>query len=153
MKRFSIIPLSLAFTALITGYLLSGISFVGRTGINLLYTEYKFLKTWWKGALIVFVVWLLFYGLQFLITRKYNKATANIINITALLIAIAGLVFSYLDFRNTLSHRLLGERFHLGVYLFWLGWIAISFFLLLVTKQAPNATSHGLSSSKLQDTF
>ena len=53
-----------------------------------------------------------------------------------MLIAVAGLYFSYHDFRNTLSHKLLGEGFHLGVYLFWLGWIGISIGLLFTAKLA-----------------
>jgi hypothetical protein len=57
--------------------------------------------------------------------------SAIIIQVVALLIAIAGLLFSYADFRHTLSHRWLGERFHLGVYLFWLVWMAICVFILL----------------------
>jgi hypothetical protein len=137
LKQFSISGFLLGFIAVITGFLLSGISFVGRAGINLMYSEYKFLKTWWKGAILVYVVWLLLYVLQSFIAKKTAKKTANMVNIIALLIAVAGLVFSYADFHNTLSHRLLGEHFHLGVYLFWLVWIATSVVLLLRKKETP----------------
>ena len=134
LKRNSILVLALATFALIDGYLLSAISFVGRTGINLVYTEYKFLKTWWKGAILVFIVWLILLGIQSYLSKKVSKATSNIIQAALLIVALAGLYLSYSDFRNSLSHRWLGERFHLGVYLFWLGWIAISIFVLVRKK-------------------
>jgi hypothetical protein len=140
LKRNSIFVLALALFSLIDGYLLSAISLVGRTGINLFYTQYKFLKTWWKGALLVFIVWAILFTVQSYFGKRASKATSNIINCAALIIAIIGLYLSYADFRNSLSHRWLGERFHLGVYLFWLGWIAISIFMLLKKREAGTGT-------------
>ncbi|CAA9510987.1 MAG: hypothetical protein AVDCRST_MAG96-2457, partial [uncultured Segetibacter sp.] len=49
MKHQPILIISLAFFSVITGYLLSAISLVGRAGISLFYTQYQFLKTWWQG--------------------------------------------------------------------------------------------------------
>lgn len=123
MKRNLIFVISLAFFSLIDGYLLSAISLIGRAGISLFYKQYEFLKIWWKGALLAFTVWIALFILQSVLFKKIKSL--NIISTVLLSIAIAGLSFSYFDFRNTLSHRWLGERFHLGVYLFWLGWIAI----------------------------
>lgn len=134
MKRTSFLIIALAIAALLTGYLLSSISFVGRTGINLMYTEYKFLKSWWQGALLVFIVWMIFLFIQSMVLAKAQKATSNIVQVIALLIAVMGLFFSYSDFRNSISHRWLGERFHLGVYLFWIGWIIISVYQLVKQK-------------------
>lgn len=131
MKREQILIISLAFFSLITGYLLSAISFVGRAGISLFYTEYQFLKTWWKGALLVFFVWMLLFLIQSYLFKKVSKKSSNIIQTVLMMIAVTGLFFTYSDFRNTLSHRWLGERFHLGAYLFWLGWIAITIFVSL----------------------
>lgn len=62
------------------------------------------------------------------------------------MIAVAGIYFSYLDFRRTLSHRWLGERFHLGVYLFWVGWIAITIFCAL--QKQPSAGVDEIESDK-----
>jgi hypothetical protein len=64
-----------------------------------------------------------------------SRSTAVILHILVLLIALAGLYFTYVDFREVLEHRLLGERFHLGAYLSWLGWIAISLFFLVKRKR------------------
>lgn len=134
MKRNSILVFALALFSLIDGYLLSAISFVGRAGISLFYTQYQFLKTWWKGALLVFTIWMILFAVQSVIHKKISKTLSNTLNAAIMIIAVAGLYLSYSDFRNSLSHRWLGERFHLGVYLFWLGWIAITIFVLMKKK-------------------
>lgn len=131
LKQNVILVISLALFSLLTGYLLSAISFIGKAGISMFYQQYEFLKIWWKGALLVFIVWIGLFLIQNAAYKRVSKANSNIISIVSLLVAIAGLFFSYKDFRNSLSHRWLGERFHLGVYLFWLGCIVISVFFLL----------------------
>ena len=129
MNRERVFIISLGFFSIVAGYLLSAISFVGRAGISLFYTEYQFLKTWWKGALLVFFVWILLFLIQSYLVTNVRKKNSNIFQTVVMMIAVAGLYFTYSDFRNTLSHRWLGERFHLGAYLFWLGWIAITIFV------------------------
>lgn len=129
----------LAIFSLIDGYLLSAISFVGKTGINLFYTEYKFLKSWWKGALLVFIVWMLLFSIQSYFQKKTSKGTSKIVHAVSLIIAVIGGFLSYVDFRNSVSHRWLGEQFHVGVYLFWLGWMAISIFLLTDRKSVDDS--------------
>jgi len=136
LKTNVLIIAILALFSFIAGYLLSAISWVGRTGINLFYTEYKFLKVWWKGAGLVFIVWVILYGLQSYMKSRSNRSTFTLTYSILLIVAVAGLYFSYSDFRHTISHRWLGERFHLGVYLFWLGWIGISIYGLATNKNA-----------------
>lgn len=143
MKRNTAIVFLLALFSLIDGYLLSAISLLGRAGISLFYTQYQFLKSWWKGAILVFVVWLILYTLQSAFDKRASKASSNVLQIILLLVAAAGLYFSYADFRNSLSHRWLGERFHLGVYLFWIGWMTISLLILSRKKPATEITSVG----------
>jgi hypothetical protein len=138
LKRNVTVVLLLVILAAIDGYLLSAISFVGRAGINLMYTEYQFLKTWWKGALLVFIVWMLLFAILSLLQKKLSKRSATLIPIASVVVATAGLYLSYADFRNSLSHRLLGERFHLGVYLFWFGWIGISILMVIPKKHIIN---------------
>lgn len=134
VKQNLIFIISLALFSMFTGYLLSAISFIGKAGISLFYTQYQFLKTWWKGALLVFIVWIVLFVILYVMKKRVSKAASDIIFTVLLSISIAGLFFSYADFRNSLSHRWLGERFHLGVYLFWLGSIAIVLFLLSKKK-------------------
>ena len=134
MKRTSFLLFILAVLSAISGYLLSKASLVGRAGISMFYKEYQFLKVWWQGALVVFVVLLLLVLIQGAVQRKAARGSANFIHIICILLALAGLYFTYNDFRHDLSHRLLGERFHLGAYLFWVGWIIISMFYLAQRK-------------------
>ena len=130
MKRSSILFLILISISVISGWLLSKASLIGRTGINLFYKEYQFLKVWWQGALVVLVVYIGLWLLHQLANSRFNRNRAILAHSLMLFIYLAGLYFTYQDFRTDLSHRLLGERFHLGAYLFWLGAIMIAIFYL-----------------------
>lgn len=120
----------LAILSMIAGYLLSRMSWIGRVGINLLHKEYKFLKVWYQGAGVVFVIWMVLFLLQSWAQKKLSVAGSRVTNVIALLVAVAGLYITYRDFRSDFSHGLLKERFHLGAYLFWIGWMSISLFFL-----------------------
>jgi len=115
--------------AIIAGWTLSKATIVGKVGIHFLHREYAFLNSWWKGALLIWVVWIVLEIIQYRIWKKYSRN----INLTAqssfIVLAVSGLYFSYLDFR-TFSHGILGERFHIGGYLFWIGWSIISIFFI-----------------------
>lgn len=135
VKRTAPFLLLLTGLSVLSGYLLSKASLVGRTGINLFYKEYRFLKTWYKGAALVLGVWLLLFFLHRLAQNKLSQSRAKLVHVLAILAALVGLYFTYADFRNTLSHQLLGERFHLGAYLFWIGWLLIAVFHLWPQKK------------------
>jgi len=130
--------LFLAMLSVVSGYMLSSASWIGRVGISLFYKEYGFLKIWWQAALVVFLVWILLYALQSLVQRMTAHKAARTVHFFALAAALVGLYLTYNDFRQDFSHRLLGERFHIGAYLFWIGWIIISIYLLL-TRQNTRA--------------
>lgn len=124
----------LGILSVISGYLLSKASLIGRAGMSLFYREYNFLKKWWKGALLVAAALFALFFLHGYLAKKYPAQKARLLHGIGCALAITGLYFSYNDFRHTLSHHLLGERFHLGVYLFWLGWISICVFYLVQPK-------------------
>lgn len=134
MKRSASLTLFLLILSVIAGVMLSNASWVGKVGMGLFYKEYEFLKIWWKGAALIFLVLMGLYGVQSLVQKNASKSAAKIVHIFTIVLAFVGLYFSYLDFRKDFSHRLLGERFHIGVYLFWIGWIVISIYLLLTKK-------------------
>lgn len=134
-KSTSFILLLLAALAALSGYLLSKASLVGKAGITLVYKEYSFLKVWWQGALAVFSAWLLLFLIQGAISRRAKGGNAALAHTVAMVLAGIGLFFTYQDFRHNLSHRLLGERFHIGGYLFWIGWMIISLFYLFRGKK------------------
>ncbi len=119
----------------IAGYVMSKASLIGRAGISLFYTQYKFLKTWWQGGLAVFAIWMILFFLQGLAQRKLSPKASRLLQIAAIAVALLGLYFTYQDFRHTTSHRWLGERFHLGGYLFWIGWIVVSVFYVTENKR------------------
>ena len=134
MRRSASLTLFLALLSVVCGYLFSNASWVGGIGISLFYQEYEFLKVWWKGALLVFAIFIFLYAIQSLVQRSASKNTARTVHIFAIIAALTGLYFTYDNFRHTLSHRWLGEPFHVGVYLFWIGWMIISVYLLLTKK-------------------
>ena len=135
MKSSSILFSILFFLSVISGWLLSKATLIGRTGINLFYKEYQFLKVWWQGALVVLVVLLGLWMLHQLVRSRFNRNRAILAHSLMLFIYLVGLYFTYQDFRNDLSHRLLGERFHLGAYLFWLGAILVAIFYLFKSNR------------------
>jgi hypothetical protein len=134
VKRTALFLSLLAVLSIISGYLLSNASLVGKVGISVFYKQYQFLKTWWQGALIVFAVLLIFFLVQGFAEKKLIKTKANLLHVSMILLALTGLYFTYYDFRHTTTHRLLGERFHIGAYLFWIDWIIISLFYLTQKK-------------------
>jgi hypothetical protein len=136
MRRSASLTLFLALLSVISGYMLSNGSWIGRVGMDLFHDEYSFLNTWWQGALLVFAVLIFLYVLQSVFFLYTSRSVSQVVNIIALLAAIVGLYLTYDDFRSTLSHRWMGERFHIGAYLFWIGWMIISIYLMLNKKNA-----------------
>ena len=142
MKKTALLVFILGCLSVTSGWLLSKASLVGRAGISLFYKEYRFLKTWWQDALTVLIVLILLLLLQGIAQRKLDRHKTNILHISMLLLSMIGLYFTYYDFRHTTSHRLLGERFHLGAYLFWIGWMIISLFYLNQNKEHAKERRH-----------
>jgi hypothetical protein len=121
----------LAFLSCLSGWLMSRPSLVGRMGIELFYKEYKFLRTWWQGALAVFVTLMILLVLQGIVYRKLSVRKSNLVQLGMILLALLGFYFTYNDFHHTATHRWLKERFHIGAYLFWASWIMISIYYLI----------------------
>lgn len=134
MKRYGSFILLLAILSGISGYMLSKSSWIGKVGISLFYQQYEFLKIWWQAGLVVFVLLMVIFALHAILKNKLSGSGGNIACIVLLLIAITGLYGTYHDFRHDFSHRMLGERFHIGAYLFWISWMLISLFFLFRKK-------------------
>jgi hypothetical protein len=122
MKNNTLLVFFQLLLSFCAGYLVSKMSWIGRLGISISYHEYAIFKSWWKTGFVFFLIQLLVLGILIFANRKYS-GNIKIVHIIILLIASGGLYFTYHDFQHTLSHRLLKERFHLGFYLFWIGWI------------------------------
>ena len=136
MKNFSILTLVQALLSLISGVLISKMSFIGRIGVSTAYNQYAVFKVWWKTAILLFIVQ--FILALFLQTFK-SKVSHNFARLLALLLIIVGGIgayLTYIDFTTT-AHKVMNIRFHSGFYLFWVGWFITCFYFLLskATKQ------------------
>ena len=72
MKNLSILTLIQALLSLVSGILISKMSFIGKIGVSTFYSQYAVFKTWWKTALILFIVQ--FVLLLFLQTLELKQA-------------------------------------------------------------------------------
>ncbi len=131
MKRLSLLVLFEIIISLIAGILMSQMSWIGRMGINFIRTEYKIFKSWWKTALAILAIQLVLILLQWIIKRTCKLSTSRIIFLFFLLVGIAGLGYTFYDFSSVYEHRIMKEKFHLGGYLFWIGWIASNLYFLV----------------------
>jgi hypothetical protein len=132
-KRLIALNALLVALAIVVGWTLSKASLVGKVGIHFLHREYAFLNSWWKGALFVWGVWLVLETIQYRIWKRNRRNINLALQATFIFLAVLGLYYTYLDFR-TFSHGLLGDRFHIGGYLFWIGWGMISLFFIKLRK-------------------
>lgn len=137
MKRnYFLLFCMILITAFLSGLLTSGISWVGRVGVNTFYAGYKFFKVWWQSGLVCLVLQLTIAAILYTIDRKYTHHKRTGALTILLLLFLAGFYFTYANFRANHSHRWLGERFHLGVYLYWIGFCMTDLFFI-VTAKAP----------------
>ena len=141
MKRNILLLFLLALLSLLSGYLMSKASWIGRVGISLLHQEYNLLKIWWQGAIAVFIIELLFFVLHNFIHRRLPVVPGRILHFVLLLAALGGLYLTYDDFTNDFSHHLLKWRFHLGFYLIWVGWMITCISFLFKKKHQPIAAA------------
>ncbi|MEO7309359.1 MAG: cytochrome d ubiquinol oxidase subunit II [Chitinophagaceae bacterium] len=118
----------------VAGWLVSGVSMVGKLGIRFFYKEYTLFRSWWKTGLAFMGVLMIIFGVLWWAQKKMSPSKAKLVAFFTLFAGIAGLIFTYNDFQHTLTHRLLKERFHLGFYMFWLGWLANCGYYLFMGK-------------------
>ena len=137
MKKVFTLILVQAILSLISGILFSKMSFIGRIGISVAYKEYTILKTWWKAALLVFVIQLSLILFLWLSKRFATYKTFALINLVCIIIGLIGLLYTYYDFTST-SHKYMNNQFHWGGYLVWIGWFisCLYFFFLRVKPKA-----------------
>jgi Na+/melibiose symporter-like transporter len=132
-KQLAILVAAQALLCLLSSYLISKISLIGKIGIAVFYKEYKWLRSGWKTFLFLFIAQLLIIGILYFLHRKRPKKTTVYTAVGILALAVIGLWFTYNDFLHTYSHRLLKERFHMGFYIFWLGMIGTCVFFLVAS--------------------
>ncbi len=141
MKRTVLFLFFLAGLSAVSGFLMSNMSWIGRIGINMMHKEYKFLKVWWQGATAVYVALLILFVIQYLLQKNLHHVVSKIVHVLLLGVAGAGLYFTFNDFSSDFTHRLLRDVFHVGAYLFWVGWMLISLFFITERRNAINSNS------------
>jgi len=134
MKRVLPVIFLLAILSVISGVLMSEMNFIGRIGVSWVHKEYHFLKIWWQGALAVFGALLVLFTIQGVLKMRLGKGANALAQIVLFLLSLGALYITYSDFRHNLSHKIIGERFHLGIYLFFISWMIISLFHLFSNK-------------------
>lgn len=127
-KKFWWIVLLQFALSVLSGYLISKMSFFGRMGIHLFYQEYAIFKVWWQTAL-------LFFGIQFFLMILQSIAKTKLVSWVILILAIVALVYTFIDFNNTFSHKILKEKFHVGFYLFFVSTIIHCVYFLSLNKK------------------
>ncbi|NDC43364.1 MAG: hypothetical protein EBZ77_17745 [Chitinophagia bacterium] len=106
MKKNFLFLIVLALLSVISGVLMSEMSWIGRVGINLIHKEYKFMKVWWQGALVVYTALLVLFIIHAIVQRTFASGLAKTIH-ALLLLAAAGLMYlAYTDFSDDFSHKL-----------------------------------------------
>jgi hypothetical protein len=141
MKRSVLFLCLLAITSAISGILMAKASWIGRVGITFLHKELNFMKVWWQGAIGFYLVLLTLFAVLSFVRQSVSVSAARLINFSLLLLAGLCLYYSVQDFEGNFSHRLLGWRFHYGIYLFWVEWMLVCFFFFAGKSKGPSITT------------
>lgn len=136
----SILILAQAAQTLLATYFISKISLIGKIGIVLFYKQYKLLRSGWKTFLLFFGLQLLIIGLLWYMQQKRGSRKTIFTATVFIMLALIGLITTYYDFQYTYAHRLLKERFHLGFYLFWIGWMASCIYFIVANQNRKKNT-------------
>jgi hypothetical protein len=119
-------------------YLISKISWIGKLGIATVHKEYRLLRSDWKTFLLLFSLQIVLIASLTVVRTKCPRRIATLVTSMLLTLGAVGLFLTFRDFIYTYTHRLLKERFHLGFYLFWIGWIGTCiFYLAIKDKKDP----------------
>ena len=131
MKTLFYLSLFQLILSAIAAWLISKMSFFGKLGIGLFYSEYKILKSPVETGIVIFGIQIALLLLLFILNRFTTKKITTTIAIIILLMAAAGLGYTIYDFTYEFSHRILKTKFHIGFYLIWIGMMVSSVVYLL----------------------
>ena len=140
-NKWIILLLLQVIVSLISGILLSKMSIIGRIGVSTMYTEYGFLKHWYKGFAAVLVAQIILIAILWLVKRFTTYKNFSIVNLVFIILGLLGLLYTYYDFTST-SHKYMNDQFHWGGYLFWIGWFITCFYFFFArVKPKPISES------------
>lgn len=144
-NKWIILLLLQVIVSLVSGILLSKMSLIGRIGVSTVYTQYGFLKHWYKGFAAVLIVQLLLIAILWIVKRLTTYKNFSIVNLIFIIVGLLGLLYTYYDFTST-SHKYMNNQFHWGGYIVWIGWfISCLFFFFARVKPKPIAVEMSIS--------
>lgn len=140
MKNTALLILIQGVLSLLCGILSSQMSFIGRMSIQLMYRDYLIFKSWWKTALVFFIIQLAIIIVLAALKAYAGLRTVRVLAFILLLTGLIGAYLTYIDFTTT-SHRFMRTKFHIAGYLFWFSWcINCIYFMVSRKKKAPLET-------------
>ncbi len=146
-NKWVILVLIQAIISLVAGILLSKMSLIGKVGVSTVYTEYGFLKHWYKGFAAVFSLELLLIAILWIVKRVTTFKNFSIVNLVLIILGLLGLIYTFYDFTAT-NHKYMNGQFHAGGYLFWAGWFfTCLFFFFVRVKPKPNVITTNINSA------
>lgn len=153
-NKWIILILIQAIISLVAGILLSKMSLIGRIGVSTVYTEYGFMKHWYKGFVAVFIIQLVLIAILWAVKRTTTFKNFSLVNLIFVIIGLIGLLYTFYDFTST-SHKYMNSQFHAGGYLFWAGWFVsciFFFFARVKPKIVPvNTTVNDTKSTDISN--
>lgn len=134
MKGLSTLITFQALLSTISGIMMANMSTIGKISIFFFYKEYSTLKIWWQTALLLFAIQLVLIFVLWLIKKIVYHPAGLILPVLVMLFGLYGAYLTYMDF-NTTSHRYLKSDFHMGGYLFWIGWLITCAYFMIVKRK------------------
>lgn len=136
-NKWVILILIQVIVSLVSGILLSKMSIIGKIGVSTVYTEYGFMKQWYKGFAAVLLIQLLLIAILWIVKRLTTYKNFSLVNLVFIILGLIGLLYTFYDFTST-SHKYMNSQFHAGGYLFWAGWfITCLYFFFARVKPKP----------------
>ena len=122
MKKSTSLLLFQALLAVVSGILITQMSFLGRVGIHTMYRQFLIFRSWWKTALLLFFVQCLIIGLLWTIQKMTTLSIAKKAAWVLLIIGIIGFGATYWDFS------------------FWIGWWVSCLYFISIKNEEKIAT-------------
>ena len=133
-RRIYVLLLCQLLLCLLETYLISKISLIGKIGIATVHHEYALLRSFWKTYGLLSLLQVALIITLYMLGKRSSKKITNLVSTILLVVGLLGFLVTFQDFLHTYTHRLLKERFHLGLYIFWLSWMSSCLFFLFCGK-------------------
>src|SRR5690606_14170820 len=90
-SKWTILVLLHVIVSLLAGIFLLKMSLIGRIGVSTLYTEYGFLKFWYKGFAYILIVQLLLIAILWIVKRFTTYKNFTLVILIFIILGLIGL--------------------------------------------------------------